>query len=44
VDVRGAVYHRSGAWGIVILSVAPHRKASSGADPGGAGKPKGAAR
>ena len=29
VDVTGFVYHRSGAWGIVIDSVAVHRESSS---------------
>jgi len=32
VDVRGAVYHRSDAWGIVIQRVTPHQdKAAAGA-------------
>jgi hypothetical protein len=41
VDVRGKVYHRSGAWGIVITSVSLH--SAAGAAPGGSGKTKGAA-
>lgn len=41
VDVRGKVFHRSGAWGIVILSVSPHRDAPAGTAPGGSGRAKG---
>jgi hypothetical protein len=41
VDVRGKVFHRSGAWGIVILSVSPHRE---GAAAAASGKSKGASR
>ena len=29
VDVTGTVYHRSGAWGIVIVKVAPHDPAAA---------------
>lgn len=43
VDVLGKVYHRSGAWGIVITSVSLHR-AEPGAAPGGPGSTKGPAR
>ncbi len=31
VDVTGTVYHRSGAWGIVIVKVEPHKAAAGGA-------------
>ena len=43
VDVRGKVYHRSGAWGIVITSVSLHRAAPAGAAPGASGTAKGTA-
>jgi hypothetical protein len=29
VDVRGNVYYRAGAWGIVILTVKPHQEATA---------------
>jgi len=44
VDVQGKVYHRSGAWGIVITSVSLHRDEPAGAAAGGIGKAKGTAR
>lgn len=42
VDVHGKVYHRSGAWGIVITSVSLHRDVPAAAAAGGTGKAKGA--
>ena len=39
VDVRGAVYHRSDAWGIVIQRVVPHKEKPSANAP--AAKPAG---
>jgi len=33
VDVMGTVYHRSQAWGIVIVKVSPHKEKSPGAAP-----------
>jgi len=44
VDIRGKVYHRSGAWGIVILSVSLHRDAPTGTAAGDPGKAKGPVR
>lgn len=34
VDVRGNVYYRAGAWGIVILTVKPHKDTSASSAPG----------
>ncbi|HEV8129072.1 MAG TPA: hypothetical protein VGQ14_05400 [Candidatus Eisenbacteria bacterium] len=37
VDVTGAVYHRSEAWGIVIVKVAPHVEGSQSSTQGSPG-------
>ena len=38
VDVIGTVYHRSQAWGIVIIRVTPHKDAAAPAPPAGHSK------
>jgi len=41
VDVTGTVYHRSGAYGIVIVKVEPHREGAEGTKaPGSTGSTK----
>src|SRR6267142_3384010 len=39
VDVSGTVYHRSGAYGIVITKVVPHEEKPAGAEKAEAGTP-----
>ena len=44
VDVSGTVYHRSGAYGIVITKVVPHEEKPAGAEKAEAGESGGATK